>query len=233
MNRRLFPPVDLWLVSLDQADAVSTQDLAHAEDRARYQRIVVPRRKRQFAFRRRALRYVLSRYLPSYELDHQASGKPYVRSAHRPGLQFSTSSSRDICAICVGGSDTGIDVEAHPAAVDVAGIVTEFLPAVPGGDAPATCPPDEADAAPALRAVRQHVAMMTWCRLEAHTKLHGRTLHQVLFDKRASLSDAFGDGHHVVAVVNLDYVCVIAQERPFRIARIHQIDFARIARANG
>ena len=74
---------------------------------------------------------------------------------------------------------------------------------------------------------------MSWCRLEAYTKLHGRTLHQVLSEEHEKLPDAFGDGHHVVAVVTLDYVCVIAQKQPFRVARIHQIDFARIAREQG
>jgi phosphopantetheinyl transferase len=233
MDPRLHPPVDLWLVSLDDADAVSAEDLSHAEDRARCDQIVVPRRKRQFTFRRRALRYVLSRYLPCYDLDFQAGGKPFVRSTQGLGLHFSTSSSRDICAICVGGSDTGIDVEANPPAVDVAGIVTQFLPGLPASDYAALRPLDVADAKPSLRAFRQHLAVMSWCRLEAYTKLHGRTLHQVLFEEREKLPDAFGDGHHVVAVVTLDYVCVIAQKQPFRVARIHQIDFARIAREQG
>jgi phosphopantetheinyl transferase len=234
MDPRLQSPVDLWLVSLDSADAVSAQDLSHAEDRARCDEIVVPRRKRQFTFRRRALRYVLGRYLPRYDLDFEAAGKPFVRSSSgRMGLHFSTSSSRDVCAVCVGRTDTGVDIEANPPAVDLADIVTQFMPGVPSSSYAALRTLDATEASPPLRAFRQHLAVMSWCRLEAYTKLHGRTLHRVLFEEHEKLPEAFGDGHHVVAVANLDYVCVIAQTQPFRVARIHQIDFARIAREQG
>ena len=234
MDPRLHPPLDLWLVSLDNTDPVSPQDLSHAEDRARCDQIVVPRRKRQFTFRRRALRYVLSRYLPRYDLDVAPSGKPFVRSTQgRQGLQFSTSASRDVCAVCVSDRDAGVDIEANPPAVDLADIVTQFMPGVPASGYAALRTLDTAGATPSLRAFRQHLAVMSWCRLEAYTKLHGRTLHEVLFKGHEKLSAVFADDHHVVAVANLDYVCVIAQKQPFRVARIHQIDFARIAREQG
>jgi len=234
MDPRLHPSLDLWLVSLDNTDTVSSQDLRHAEDRARCEQILPPRRKRQFAFRRRALRYVLSRYLPRYDLDVAPSGKPFVRQTQgRQGLQFSTSASRDVCAVCVSDSDAGVDIEANPPAVDLADIVTQFMPGVPSSSYAALRTLDATEASPPLRAFRQHLAVMSWCRLEAYTKLHGRTLHRVLFEEHEKLPEAFGDGHHVVAVANLDYVCVIAQTQPFRVARIHQIDFARIAREQG
>jgi hypothetical protein len=92
---------------------------------------------------------------------------------------------------------------------------------------------DGSDANAAPGAFHQHLAMMRWCRLEAYTKLHGCTLHKVLFQEPEKLPDVFGDGHHTVAVANLDYVCVIAQKQPFFVAGIHQIDFARIGREQG
>lgn len=231
----LEPTVDLWLVSLASSDPVCARDLAHAEDRRRWEQIAVPRRKRQFAFRRRVLRYVLSRYLPRYSLEFEAAGKPFVRThTGRRGLHFSTSASRDVCAVCVGGRDAGVDVEAHPPAVDMTGIVAQFMPGAASAGRAALRAPDTADQTPAPRAFRQHLAVLSWCRLEAYTKLHGRTLHQVLFEQGELLPQALSDGrHHAVAVANLDYVCVVAQEQPFRFAHIHQIDFARIAREHG
>jgi len=229
MDPRFLMPVDLWLISLGQDATVSPADLGDAQDRRRCEQILVPGRRRQFAFRRQSLRYVLSRYLPRFSLAFEKNGKPYVRtSSGRGGLRFSTSSSRDVCAVCVcHEGETGVDVEAHPPSVDLAGVVRQFLSAAVDGGAV------EADAAAAAlpKNFRQHLAVMSWCRLEAHTKLHGRTLHEVLFEApNTLLPQAFsGRTHHAVAVANLEHVCVIAQKEPFHVARVHQLDFSRIA----
>lgn len=69
--------------------------------------------------------------------------------------------------------------------------------------------------------------MMSWCQLEAHTKLHGRTLHETLFAQpEARLPEAFDRGcTHLAVVANLDVVCVVAQRQPFtRIAPSIRVD---------
>lgn len=227
------PAVDLWLASLDDADTVSAHDLSDADDRRRYDQIVVPRRKRQFAFRRLALRYVLGRYLPPhYSLEHEPTGRPYVRTAQgRTAPQFSTSASRDICAVCVSdvANAVGIDVEISPPAIDIAGIVARFLPDARSATQLPQHPSDPAGAAPALEAFRQHAAVLSWCRLEASIKLHRRTLHRTLFRSRDPFRATDRDDHHVV-VAGAGYVCAVAQEQPFRIACFHRIDYSTIAR---
>lgn len=233
MDPRFLNPVDLWLVTMGPADAPTAEDLSDDEDRRRFEQIVLPARRRQFAFRRRVLRYVLGRYVPRYSLAFEASGKPYVKTATgRHGLRFSTSSSRDVCAVCVCDTgDAGIDIEANPVAADVAGVLSQF---VPGLSSPETAQGVALQESLGAATHRRHLAVMSWCRLEAYTKLHGRTLHQMLFEAPGELlPPVFAKGsHHVTAVANLDHVCVVAQQQPFHINRIHQIDFARIARAS-
>lgn len=231
MNKRSKPSIDLWLVTLGNADAPCAADLGDADERRRCERILVPARRRQFAFRRRALRYVLGRYLPRYSIEFPPTGKPFVRaSTGRAGLDFSASSSGDVCAVCVSGAgETGVDVAAQPLAVDIADVVTRFMPRAAGLAGSGLVPGAIAGGSASYR---QHLAVMSWCRLEAYTKLYGRTLHEVLFeDPLGLLPEVFAQGrHHVVAVANLDYVCVVAQCLPFQLANVHQIDFARIIR---
>ena len=229
MDPRLHHAVDLWLVSLDSADAPSASDLDDAQDRARCEQLLLAPKRRQFAFRRRALRYVLARYLPAYSLEVEPSGKPFIRTrGGRSGLRFSTSSSRDVCAVCVcTTAESGVDIEAQPTAVDLAGVLARFAPGRTG-------PWPAAAAHDALQPMsfRQHLAVMSWCQLEAHTKLHGRTLHETLFEQpEARLPEAFDRGcTHLAVVANLDVVCVVAQRQPFHVAQLHQLDYARIAR---
>lgn len=224
-------PVDLWFITMDNTDAAAMPALASDEDRSRMQQIASPARRRRFAFRRQALRYVLARYLPRFSLDVGPHGKPFVRThGGRQGLRFSVSSSTAVCAVSVSHAETGVDIEVNPPHVDVAGIVRRFLPhmnppASWAGQAPAL--PGEARE---MQAFRQHLGVLSWCRLEAYTKLAGSTLHEVLFSGGPVPLLRAEDGHHAVAVTNLHYVCVIAHAQPFRIARVEQIDYARIRR---
>lgn len=226
--------IDLWLVSLDSADAPSAADLLYAVDRQRCEQIVLPSRQRQFTFRRRALRYVLGRYLPRYSLEIEASGKPRVSVSNvRAGLHFSTSASKDVCAVSVCRTATsGVDIEAIPSCVDLSELLSLVMPPAARHDSLAGIVALAGDPAVQPMSFRQHLAVLSWCRIEAFTKLQGRTLHEVLFEQPEVLVQAAlaREGYHVAAVANLDYVCVIAQRQPFRVAKLHQIDFARIAR---
>jgi phosphopantetheinyl transferase len=226
--------IDLWLVSLDSADAPSAADLPDAVDRQRCEQIVLPSRQRQFSFRRRALRYVLGRYLPRYSLEVAAGGKPWVSvSGVRAGLHFSTSASKDVCAVSVCRTATsGVDIEAIPSGVDLSELLSLVVPPAARRASPAEFAAGAGDRAVEPMSFRQHLAVLSWCRIEAFTKLHGRTLHEVLFEQPEVLVQAAlaREGYHVAAVANLDCVCVVAQRQPFRVAKLHQIDFARIAR---
>jgi hypothetical protein len=234
MNARPHHVIDLWLVSLDNADAPTSADLDDPQDSSRCDQIVVPARRRQFAFRRKALRYVLARYLPSYSLEVADGGKPFIRTrSGRNGLHFSTSSSRDVCAVCVcSTAESGVDIEANPPTLDIAEVVNRFMPGAASQARLLSLPPGESGATAQPESFRQHLAVMSWCRLEAYTKLHGRTLHEVLFENPATQLPAAFDRsrHHLAAVANLDFVCIVAQRQPFQVARLHQIDFARIVR---
>lgn len=225
MDRQL-NPVALWLFSLDQDDAPREEELRHEDDRQRCGRIALPRRKRQFIFRRLALRHVLDQYLSHYHLEAERDCKPrVVAGAGQDSLHFSVSASRTVCAICVGATELGIDIEAMPPQADLVDIVREIAPEMQSQD-----PPAEESAA--LHAFRQHLAALVWCRLEACSKLLGRPLHEFLVANRGRLAARLRDpGLHLMAVASLDYVCVIAQGQPFRISRVFRVRYSNITHA--
>ena len=103
--------------------------LTRAEDRVRYTQIIPSRKKRNFAFRRATLDFVLNRYVDEYTLMRSANGKPYVQTDGRmQPIYFSASASSNICAIGVSIAEIGIDVDSRNSSVDLLGICERFLP---------------------------------------------------------------------------------------------------------
>lgn len=210
--------VDLWLVRLDREDLPCESDLSDERDLQRFRQIRVPQRQRRFAFRRRSLRHVLEQYRQDYRLATDDSGKPRI-VAERPEaseLHFSVSSSNRMCAVAISRADIGLDVEAVPPKLDMAGIVKHFIP-------------EATDTAASVASFRQYLAVMRWCRLEAYIKLCGTTLHRTLFAD-ADRSTALDDSHcHRVAVSGGDHLCVVTQHLPFRMGHVRSLDYSGIS----
>ena len=130
MKRAIPPGVDVWIVHLQDTDMVQDDLLVRDEDRARYNRIVPLQRRRQFIFRRHVRDYVLRQYASHHKVRIDGmSGKPYVLSRRgRQPMYFSTSASRDVCAVGVSRNPLGLDIEASDRPIDMVDICERFLP---------------------------------------------------------------------------------------------------------
>lgn len=206
---------DVWIVRIGDGDGVSVDMLPRTEDRVRYDQIVPPRRKRQFIFRRVALDYVLRHYVDAYTIERDANGKPYV--VQREGsaaVYFSSSSSSGLCAIGVSRQPIGIDLEARGQQVDINAICERYVPAFAG----------MSEVWKNSRIARQ-LALCAWCRTESFVKLHGLTLHAVLF------KSGQGDGCEAsedVVISGTDFVCVVSQHTHQGLKNLHHIGFEQV-----
>jgi phosphopantetheinyl transferase len=210
---------DVWIVSIQDTDAVSVGMLAREEDRKRHAQILPPRRKRQFVFRRAVLDYVLRHYVPDYTIEHDANGKPHVRAAEGAApVYFSASSSQHLCAVGVSRQQIGIDLEARSQQVDLVGICEKYVPAFSG-------------MGPLWQnsRVARQLAMCAWCRTESTIKLHGLTLHAVLFQSQREGAAPLEPGPHADIVISgNDFVCVVSQAERIGLNNIYHLGFEQI-----
>jgi len=210
---------DVWIVSIKDSDAVSVQMLAREEERKRHEQIIPPRRKRQFVFRRAVLDYVLRHYVPDYAIEHDASGKPHVRAREgQARVYFSASSSQNLCAVGVSRQQIGIDLEARSQQVDLVGICEKYVPAFSG-------------MVPLWQNswVARQLAMCAWCRTESTIKLHGLTLHAVLFQsQREGTQPLDACPHADIVISGYDFVCVVSQVERIGLNNIYHLGFEQI-----
>jgi phosphopantetheinyl transferase len=211
---------DVWIVSIKDADAVSAQMLAREDDRKRYAQILPPRRKRQFVFRRAVLDYVLRHYVPDYAIAHDTNGKPHVKASEGEArVYFSASSSQQLCAVGVSRQEIGIDLEARSQQVDLVGICEKYVPAFSG-------------MGPLWQnsRVAKQLAMCAWCRTESTIKLHGLTLHAVLFQSQREGEPPLDTGPHADIVISgTDFVCVVSQAERIGLNNIYHLGFEQIS----
>jgi 4'-phosphopantetheinyl transferase len=131
---KLVPPVVIWFRltqsmsshAVDQARSVLSSD-----ERARSDRFVFERDRRDFVAAHALLREALSHHgeLPPdvWKFGSEASGKPYL--VDQPELQFNIAHTRGLvaCALSLAGP-VGIDVEATDGKRDVGAIADYFAP---------------------------------------------------------------------------------------------------------
>jgi 4'-phosphopantetheinyl transferase len=204
---------DVWIVRIGASDEVSVEMLARGEDRARYAQIVPPRRKRQFIFRRVALDYVLRQYVDDYRIERGAGGKPRVVTRGAP-LYYSASSSADLCAVVVSQAPVGVDLEGRSQQVDINGICEKYVPQFAG----------MSEMWKNGRIARQ-LALCAWCRTESNVKLHGLTLHAVLFKREGGTEPQESED---IVISGADFVCVVSQHAHLGLNNIHHIAFDRV-----
>jgi phosphopantetheinyl transferase len=208
---------DVWIVRMGEGDGVSVDMLPRSEDRERYDQIVPPRRKRQFIFRRVALDYVLRHYVDDYTIERDANGKPYVgQAAGKLALYFSSSSSSGLCAVGVSRQPVGVDLEVRSQQVDINAICERYVPAFAG----------MSEVWKNSRIARQ-LALCAWCRTESYVKLHGLTLHAVLFKSGQGGDHASSED---VVISGTDFVCVVSQHTHQGLKNIHHIGFEQAKR---
>jgi 4'-phosphopantetheinyl transferase len=212
--------VDIWVVTLADTSVVAEDILMSTEDRIRYTKIIPLWKKRNFAFRRSTLNFVLKQYVSEYKLIRSKNGKNYVETGDGGNLiHFSSSSSSNICAIAVSTEKIGIDMQSRNSTVDMVGVCERFLPNF-----------SQMKKWPRASHIQQ-MAMSAWCRIESLIKLRDHTLHAVLTEDDKSVSDWIHSyGHSDILISDIDYLCAISQERPFNIGNIYTFDFEQISR---
>ncbi|GLR08430.1 hypothetical protein COO59_14235 [Mixta theicola] len=212
---------DIWIAKIKETDEISILALLRKEDRKRYEQIIPPDRKRNFAFRRAVLDFVLHHYVNSYTIIHDAKGKPYIVSAEdSEKIFFSSSSSAELCVVAVSGEMIGVDLERKRQTVNLVSICDEYLAAFRDTD----------DIWKKSRVVKQ-LAACAWCRMESFIKLNGLTLHAMLFGKQNKLSDKHAEIISADTIITGDdYVCAISQLEHVESKNIYHISFEKIHR---
>lgn len=210
---------DIWIARIKETDEVSILALFREEDRIRYEKIIPPKRKRNFAFRRSVLNFVLQHYVKSYSIKSDANGKPYVVSHDdSEKIHFSSSSSAELCVVAVSGDLIGADIEVRQQSVDLVRICEKYLPVFS----------DISDVWKETRIVKQ-LAMCTWCRMESFVKLNGLTLHKMLFGSQAGDQKNKSERVSLDTVISgSDFVCVVSQFECVDLKNIYHVGFEKI-----
>jgi len=209
---------DIWIVRIKEADKVSILSLSREEDRKCYEKIIPLKRKRNFAFRRAVQNFVLQHYVKSYSIKRDVNGKPYIISDGSENIYFSSSSSSELCVVAVSVNMIGVDLEARRQLVDLVSICEKYLPAFN----------DISDVYKESRVVKQ-LAMCTWCRMESFVKLHGLTLHQMLFEQSIrDQNDPSERASFDVVISGNDFVCAVSQFDYVELKNIYHVDFEKI-----
>jgi len=167
--------IDLWLARLDSpaGDAAALTAVLSADERARAQRFVYGRDRKQFVTTRAVLRYLLGGYLErdpaAIEFGYNLHGKPRLTGQASP-LEFNVSHSSDAAVFAFSRAGAvGVDVEAIREVADGDNLAERFF-------APAE--------ARALRAVppvlRDRAFFNCWTRKEAFIKAVGDGLSYAL-----------------------------------------------------
>ncbi|MGF2656427.1 4'-phosphopantetheinyl transferase family protein [Serratia marcescens] len=210
---------DIWFSRIKETDEVSILALLREEDRKRYEKIIPPKRKRNFAFRRAVLNFVLQRYVKSYSIKKNENGKPYIISHNDNGkIYFSSSSSAGLCVVSVSTDEIGVDLEVRKQSVDLIGVCEKYLPAFS----------DISEAWKENRIIKQ-LAMCSWCRMESFVKLNGLTLHKMLFDQKiGGQNNQSEKACSDIVISGNDFVCVISQFEPIELNNIYHFGFEKI-----
>lgn len=210
---------DIWIARIKETDEVSILALLREEDRKRYEKIIPPRRKRNFAFRRAVLNFVLQHYVKSHSIKSDANGKPYVVSHDdSEKIYFSSSSSAGLCVVAVSDDVIGIDLEVRQQSVDLVSICEKYLPVFS----------DISDVWKESRIVKQ-LAMCTWCRMESFVKLNGLTLHKMLFNQQtADQNDQSERASSDIVISGNDFVCAVSQFEYVELKNIYHVGFEKI-----
>lgn len=209
---------DIWIARIKETDEVTILALMREEDRKRYEKIIPPKRKRNFAFRKAVLRFVLQHYVKSYSIISDDNGKPYVISDDSKKIYFSSSSSAGVCVIAVSTNVIGVDIEVRHQSVDLVSICEKYLPIFN----------DESDIWKDSRIIKQ-LAMYTWCRMESFVKLNGTTLHKMLFKKNANeMESQLEELSSDIIISGSDFVCAVSRFGNFELKNIYHVGFEEI-----
>jgi 4'-phosphopantetheinyl transferase len=166
---QLAPPrgVDLWVFALEQSAAREARLTANcsARELERAERMLVPRRRREFLVGRGAVRSILGAYLGiaarHVEIAVGPHGKPFLDAPGAPAFNLSHSGGLAVVAVSA-GFDVGIDIERVDPALDVMAIARRFLA------------PDEVAHLSSLEpAARPAAFSRLWTRREACLKTSG------------------------------------------------------------
>ncbi|RWR03017.1 hypothetical protein ED28_04925 [[Pantoea] beijingensis] len=204
---------DIWISRIKDTDEVSILALLREEDRERYEKIIPPKRKRNFAFRRAVLNFVLQHYVKKYSIKRDANGKPYVVSSDSENIYFNSSSSAGLCVVAVSVEVIGVDLEVRHQSVDLVSICEKYLPIFS----------ELSDVWKESRIVKQ-LAMCTWCRMESFVKLNGLTLHNVLFGQKNKSERSSSD----IIISGNDFVCAVSQFGYVELNKIYHVGFEKI-----
>ncbi len=116
-------------LSFSLADSVFLQCLSPSEQ-LRYQRLIIPEKKKQFLRARGLLRYLLSYYLKeqpqSICLITNKHGKPEVED-QTSQLYFNLAHAQDLGVLVIASTDVGIDVEHVAKDVNYLSIAEKFF----------------------------------------------------------------------------------------------------------
>ncbi|MEM6050336.1 hypothetical protein AAH450_07115 [Erwinia sp. P7711] len=210
---------DIWIAKIKETDEVSILALSREADRKRYEKIIPSKRKRNFAFRRAVLNFVLQHYVDSYSIERDANGKPYVISHdNNDKFHFSSSSSEEFCVVAVSGNRIGADLEMRQQSVDLISICEKYLPAFI----------DISDVWKESRIIKQ-LAMCAWCRMESFVKLNGLTLHKMLFGSQTKGQDNHAERASSDTVISgREFVCVVSQFDDTELKNIYHVAFEKI-----
>jgi hypothetical protein len=149
-------PIDVFICRGPDDGTPTVTGLA-SPDVVRVDRLRTPRRRRQLAFRRAKLRWLL---------------RSRLRMVGHGVVHHSTSMSGNLAAVALGAVPLGVDVEREASRIDFPAIVS-FLQN-PSGTQTGT------DCGPFPQSALRYDALMAWTRLEAGIKLRGSSLHAVL-----------------------------------------------------
>lgn len=210
---------DIWIARIKETDEVSILALLREEDRKRYEKIIPPKRKRNFAFRRAVLNFVLQHYVKSYSIKSDANGKPYVVSQDdSEKIYFSSSSSAGLCVVAVSVDVIGVDLEVRQQSVDLVSICEKYLPVFS----------NISDVWKESRIVKQ-LAMCTWCRMESLVKLNGLTLHKMLFGQETGKQNNQSErASSDIVISGNDFVCAVSQFDYVELKNIYHVGFEKI-----
>lgn len=207
---------EIWIARIKETDKVSIHSLLRIEDRKRYKRIIPSKKKRNFAFRRAVLNFVLQRYVESYSIKNDTNGKPYIVShGSSAKVYFSSSSSAGLCVVAVSGDMIGVDIEIRGKSVDLVNICEKYVSDFININVEWK----------KSRIVKQ-LAMCAWCRLEAFVKLNGFTLHEMLFAGKQDNQSEIASLDTVIS--GNDFVCVVSQFENIELKNIYYLDFEKI-----
>ncbi|WP_423391428.1 hypothetical protein [Burkholderia sp. LMG 21824] len=220
MSRAIPRGAEVWIVTLSDADPVCEPILIRDDDRARYGKIRLSRRRRLFAFRRHVREYVLRQYAPHHSIRMEgASGRPYLLSRRgRQPLYFSYAASGGICAVGISRCPLGLDVEAVDRPIDMVALCTRFFPGFPTWDGYS-----------GHEEWLRKQAFGSWCRTEAYGKLSGIPLHALLVDRDRQMTRfvASRAGNDAV-IYGQEFVCAISQRNRVRVDSVIQVPFSTI-----